>query len=301
MKSVCTLAIRWLKLVGWAPSCVNRLRTTFMGWQRPWRGMSDRVHINLTGLLPNARETWAASWGASLNRCRPNEPPPSTTWQVTASSGRLRLAAMRCLAQIGVFMAAQISQLSGFATATAQLGSSGSPGRKWKMNSSSRTVWPGTAGASGSWAARRSAVTDSTVLPTADPSAQRTLHARTASMHWPKVSPRMAMPPRIWPLSAVLVFGISWTSRMPGIRSTSLLLSSSSALPLMVGGRQRTVGLASGTSRSIANGLVPVTAARASVRTTSVPISFRAPWRLTFTSREARRVRETAAAEASSP
>src|SRR4051812_2853466 len=32
--------MRWDNVVTWLPSWVARLRTIFIGWQRPWRGMS---------------------------------------------------------------------------------------------------------------------------------------------------------------------------------------------------------------------------------------------------------------------
>jgi hypothetical protein len=61
------------------------------------------------------------------------------------------------------------------------------------------------------------------------------------------------------------------TSVMPGIARTSAVLSTPSARPLIVGGLQTIVGSAPGTSRSMANFLVPVTMSRASIRRWSVP------------------------------
>ena len=56
------------------------------------------------------------------------------------------------------------------------------------------------------------------------------------------------------------------TSVMPGIARTSAALRTDRTVPLIVGGRHTIVGSAPGTSRSMANFLRPVTAARASTR-----------------------------------
>ena len=56
-------------------------------------------------------------------------------------------------------------------------------------------------------------------------------------------------------------------------RQTCALFETDSAVPLIVGGRQTIVGSAPGTSRSMANFLVPVTMSSASIRGCGVPIS----------------------------
>ena len=107
-------------------------------------------------------------------------------------------------------------------------------------------------------------------------------------MHWPNVSPRTATPVET-----------TATSVMPGIASTSAWLRTALGLPLIVGGRQTIVGLASGTSRSRAYFFLPVTALRASSRRCGVPITVNSEAGLRSTVTD--RVRSVAAFSASSP
>ena len=80
--------------------------------------------------LPIALEIAAASNAASANRWRPNDPPPSVTCTVTLPTESPSSEASCSWAQTGDFRQDQISALSGRTSATAQLVSSGSPGRK---------------------------------------------------------------------------------------------------------------------------------------------------------------------------
>ena len=79
-------------------------------------------------------------------------------------------------------------------------------------------------------------------------------------MHCPKVLARTATPVGMIP---------TWVT--PGIFSTSALFLIESGVPLSSGARQTIVGSASGTSRSIANFFLPVTASRASTRRCGLP------------------------------
>ena len=85
-------------------------------------------------------------------------------------------------------------------------------------------------------------------------------------MHCPKVAARTATPP-----ATKFVCGMIATSVTPGIAFTAAAFLTDSAVALIVGGRQSIVGSASGTSRSIANCLRPVTASSASIRRCGVP------------------------------
>ncbi len=75
-----------------------------IGWTRPWRESSARVHMSLTG-LPIAFDTCAASSAASWKSLRPNDPPPWITCTVTAPVGRPSFFAMSFWATIGFFNA----------------------------------------------------------------------------------------------------------------------------------------------------------------------------------------------------
>ena len=101
-----------------------------------------RCHISLTG-LPILLETIAASNAASQNRWRPNEPPPSVT---CTTAGRPSAFSISPFAQPGDLRLDQISALSLRTSATAQFVSSGSPGRKWNVNSCSIVSPAGSAG-----------------------------------------------------------------------------------------------------------------------------------------------------------
>ena len=120
------------------------------------------------------------------------------------------------------------------------------------------------------------------------PGPQSTWRALTASMHWPNVSPRTAMP-----------LAMGTTSVMPGIALTASRLLTLPTLPLIVGGRQTMQGLASGTWRSWVNCLRPVTMSRASTRLVGFPTRVKADSALSSTSTGL--VCETAALVASSP
>jgi hypothetical protein len=172
------------------------------------------------------------------------------------------LAAIVCWATIGDFRHDQISALPGRTSAIAQLVSSGELLAKANVNfASSVLVRIGTAGtAIGGSAFSSSCSTVSSDLPSSVPGPQVTSRARTASMHCPNVAPRTATP----------VDTIA-TSVMPGMASTADRLLTDRTVPLMVGGRHVIVGIAPGTSRSIANFLRPVTAASASMRLCGVP------------------------------
>ena len=230
-----------------------RTREVAMGWVRPWRASSARCHISFTG-LPMAWETSAASSAASKKSFRPNEPPPSTTWTVTASIGRPSRAAIAPFATIGAFRLDQISARPGRTSAIAQFGSSALLPRKWNVNAAS-TLGVNGGGPSGISAARNSLSTDSSDAPATLPGFHDTRRARTASMHWPKVAARTATPVEI-----------TATSVTPGMARISPRLATEPTLPLIVGGRHTMVGMASGTFRSSVNRLRPVTAARASIR-----------------------------------
>ena len=97
-------------------------------------------------------------------------------------------------------------------------------------------------GAIGSSAPLSSASMSASDCPATGPAAHSTRIARTASMHWPKVSARTATP-------------VSTTAmvRTPGIAATTSRLSSRFGVPLSVGARQTMVGSASLTLRSVVN------------------------------------------------
>lgn len=242
---------------------VARTREVDIGCVRPWRKSSVRCHISFTG-LPMAREISAASWAASWNSLRPKEPPPSVTWTRTAETGSPSSSAIFSWATIGALREAQISAESARTSAIAQLVSRAALLAKWKVNrASTALVSSGSGGTTrGSSALRSFARTVASEAPSAVPGPQSTRRARTASMHWPKVRPRTATP-----VETVT------TSVTPGMARTSARLATERTVPLMVGGRQTMVGRASGTWRSIANFLRPVTASRASTRRCPVPMT----------------------------
>ena len=161
----------------------------------------------------------------------------------------------------------QTSALPGRTSAIAQFVSSGSPGRKWKVKRWSSVLASRlTGGGTGSSAFFRSASTLASDLPSAGPGPQSTLSARIASMHCPNVSPRTATPP-----ATLRVCGMSATSVIPGMALTCARFLTERGVPLIVGGRQTIVGLAFGTSSSIAKRLRPVTMSSASTRFCGVP------------------------------
>lgn len=107
-------------------------------------------------------------------------------------------------------------------------------------------------------------------------------------MHWPKVRPRTATPVETGTASV-----------MPGIARTSARFSTERTVPLIVGGRHTIVGSASGTRRSIANVLRPVTASSASILPRPVPMTVNSEG--SFSTTETWLVATPAAFTASSP
>ena len=77
------------------------------------------------------------------------------------------------------------------------------------------------------------------------------------------------------------------------------MLATDRTVPLIVGGRQTMVGRASGTSRSMANFLRPVTMSSASTRPRGVPMTVNSD--RGFSATATCRVRSLAAVRASSP
>lgn len=212
-----------------------RTRETHIGWVLPCRKLSVRDHDSLTG-LPIFCEISAASAATSWKRCRPNEPPPSTTCTVTAVCGSPSRSAMSRCATMGTLRLAQISARSERTSAIALSGSRGLLLANAKVNSASIFFVRSGGTTMGSAAALSLARTVSSDSLSTVPGPQVTSSARVASMHWPNVSPRTATP-------CLTVT----TSVMPGMFLTASAFATETTVPLTVGGLRTIVGLASGT------------------------------------------------------
>ena len=229
--------------------------------ERPWRKLSVRAHISLTG-LPTSREIVAASNAASQNRWRPNEPPPWATWTVTLASGRPRLSAICSWPRSGTSGLTRSRPCRrgrrrphSWAPAdrpAAEVEREGLIDRRRQRDRRASAGAPPPCRSASTWASD---------LPSTEPGPQLTFSARIASMHWPNVWARTATPPATY-----CVCGMITTSVTPGIALTAARLRTARRVPLIVGGRQTIVGSAPGTSRSIANCLWPVTMSWASTR-----------------------------------
>ncbi len=145
------------------------------GDHRMARGPGGSCRSGATSASPACRAAWRSrpprtrrrrTDGARTSR-RPG--PRARSRCPTAAPGSRRSAPC---AQIGDFRLDQISAPSERTSATAQLGSSGSPGRKLNVNTFSSDLVSGTAGVSGSSAALRSARTLASDLPSVEPGAQ---------------------------------------------------------------------------------------------------------------------------------
>lgn len=140
-------------------------------------------------------------------------------------------------ATIGTFRLDQISARPSRTSAMALSGSSGLLLANAKMNSAS-SFFVRTGGTIiGGVAALSFRSTESSDSPSTSPGPQSTSNSRSASMHWPNVSPRTATP----------CFSVA-TSVMPGIRRTASALRTVRTVPPSVGGLRTMAGLASGTS-----------------------------------------------------
>ena len=174
---------------------------------------------------------------------------------------------MSCWARIGTFRPAQISAESARTSAIAQYGSIAALERNMNSQSTSCVRVP-SSGRSGTWetgvngssARRRLARMVSSDSPSTGPGFQLTFISRIASMHWPKVRARTAMPREVLA-----------TCVTPSMRRILARFSSRRGVPLSVGGRQTMVGSAPSTRRSIEKSFWPVTAARASSRSYGWP------------------------------
>ena len=180
---------------------VARTRDVHIGWVRPWRKSSVRCHISLTG-LPIFCEISAASSAASKNRCRPNEPPPCDDVHRHLA---LRQAELRARSSAGrrsaIFRHDQISALSARTSAIAQFGLERAVAGEREREVCARSSWSGAAPWAPPAASRRACSFAQhgrrrTCRPRC-PAPHVTSSARTASMHWPNVSPRTATPVEI--------------------------------------------------------------------------------------------------------
>ena len=211
-----------------------------------------------------ALEIFAASMAWSPKSLWPKEPPLVMTLTFTWSWRRPTACAMFCWARIGTLRPAQTSARSLRTSAMAAYGSSAALLRNMNVKSVSTVCARiGTFGTTIGSSPPRSL--DSTVLsdsPATGPGFQSTLMARMASMHCPKVVARTATP---------VSTTATWVT--PGSCRMAAWLLSRFGVPPWVGARQTMVGRASGTSRSVVNFFAPVTASRASVRLSGLPMT----------------------------
>ena len=133
------------------------------------------------------------------------------TCTTTLSMSKPTSLAISFWAAIGIFSVDQTSARSALTSAMAALGCSGLCEAKAKVNSASTISWPGLRLELHRLGRRPQPFLDRLVrLSVLGPRPQSTSRALMASMHWPNVSPRTAMP-----------LAICTTSVMPGIVLTA--------------------------------------------------------------------------------
>ena len=147
-----------------------------------------------------AWEIRAASMAWSPKSLWPKEPPPVITLTLTWLGSMPSSRAMFSWARIGTLRPAQISAPSSRTSAMAAYGSRAALERNMNSNlvsiCSARTGTEGTA--IGSSARSSSSRIVSSDLPAIGPGSHSTSIFRMASMHWPKVFARTAIPVGIW-------------------------------------------------------------------------------------------------------